>query len=236
MRSCLILRAQNSIALSSAIESGPQALLLRLGPCVEDEERRYSRERARMIINELRDHPGAPRVFVQTAPARNPIVEADLDALAAALPDGVFLEACEGRFDLQQVSAKLAVREAMAGIPEGSVKIVALAAQTPAAIFALGGYAGASSRLAALAFDRAALTVAMGGLSGDGRTLLETARALLVFGAAAAGVPALDCGPPEDGVPIAAACAEARRAGFAGMLAQTPEQIAAIESAFRSAQ
>lgn len=234
MRSCLILPADAEQALAPALGCGAAALLLRLGPPVENEARRRARERARLVITEARCRPAAPRIFVQVAPARSAVVEADLDALAGALPGGVFLEACAGRADLQQLSVKLAVREAAGGVAEGSMSIIALAAQTPAAIFQLGTYAGASPRLTALAYDEASLLDAMSGAIAEGAAPLSAARALLVFAAAAAGVPALDCAP-KDGAKLETACAAARRDGFSGMLAQAPDQIGVIKAAFDAA-
>lgn len=227
MRSCLILRAGAPLEFPGLCDDRFPPLAVRLG--AGNEGRASARARARAFIEAARGRPGAPKIFVQVAPARSEIVDADLDALIGAGPEGVFLEACEGRADVQRLAVKLAVREAEAGIAEGATSIVALAAQTPAAVFGLGGYAGASPRLAALAFDAPPIAPATMGAEAPGRT---TARALLVFGAAAAGVPALDIAPEGAGAALAAACAAARRDGFSGMMARAPEQIGAIEDAF----
>jgi citrate lyase subunit beta/citryl-CoA lyase len=200
------------------------ALLLRLGPVDDAAARAQARESARAFIIATRALAGATPIFVQVAALRAPALDADLDALAGAWPEGVFLEACEGRADVQGLSAKLAVREAMAGVAEGATRIVALAAQTPAGVFALGGYSQASARLAGLALDDAPLP-------GDAQAK-ATVRTLLVLGAAAAGVPALQIAPGGVGPTLAAACAAARREGFSGMLARFPGQISAIEAAF----
>jgi citrate lyase subunit beta/citryl-CoA lyase len=154
------------------------------------------------------------------------ILEADLDALAVSLPDGVFLEGCAGRAHVQQLSVKLAVREAAAGLGAGATRIVALAAQTPAGVFDLGRYRGASSRLAALALDETPLP--------GGAQARQAARTLLLLGAAAAGIAALDFAPALDGEAFAAFCGDSRRDGFSGMLTLASGQIGGIEAAFRA--
>ncbi|PPD46275.1 MAG: aldolase [Methylocystis sp.] len=219
----MILSADAPGGFSAPPGHRASALLLRLGPVDEAGARAQARDGARAFINATRALAGAPPVFVQIAPVRTPVHDADLDALAGAWPDGVFLEACEGRADVQALSAKLAAREAMAGVAEGATRIVALAAQTPAGVFALGGYGQASARLAGLALDD-------GPLPGDAQAK-ATVRTLLALGAAAAGVPALLIAPAGVGPTLAAACAAARREGFSGMLARFPGQIPAIEAA-----
>lgn len=226
MRGVLIVDAGAPAAFSAALASGASALLLHLGAAEEGPARQAARAQARALLGAATRCPGGPALFVQIASAGSAAVEADLDALTDDLPTGVFLEACEGRADVQRLSVKLAAREALAGVPEGATRIVALAAQTPAGVFALGGYAGASPRLAALALDTTPLP--------GGPQAGALARALLLLGAAAAGVPALESAPRRGEAGIDAACAAARRDGFAGMLTRRPEEIGPIEAIFRA--
>jgi len=222
MRSVLILSPHQPTP-AAARASGASALLLRLGG-FEREGREAARAWARAFIRSAHALKDRPRIFAQVAPAPGGAVDADLAALVSPGLDGVFLEACEGRAHVRQLSVKLSVFEAEAGLPAGTVKIVALAAQTPAAVFALGGYREASARLEALAMDETPLP--------GGETARRTARALLVLAAAAAGVPALDVAPDLAGAALDAACAAARREGLAGLAARSPAQIGAIERAF----
>ncbi|WP_424361638.1 aldolase/citrate lyase family protein [Methylocystis parvus] len=226
MRSILILAADAPGMATQALTSGASTLLLRLGGD-DAAEREAARAFAREFIEGTRERENAPRIFVQVAPAPGELIDADLAAVVARGIDGVFLEACDGRAHVQQLAAKLSVREAAAGLPAGSVKIVALAAQTPSAIFALGGYRGASGRLVGLAMDETSPP------SGD--VARGTARALLRLGAAAAGVAAIDLAPDLEGAALDAACAAARREGFAGFIARSVDQLGAIERAFAGA-
>jgi citrate lyase subunit beta / citryl-CoA lyase len=232
MRPFLIVPADNANALEAARHSGAAALLLRLGAAGEQRQRDAARRGARDFITAMRRVVGRPSLYVQVASARGAALADDLGALAGRPPDGFFLEECQGRADVQQFSVKLAAVEACAGLTGGATRIVALAAQTPAGVFALGSYAGASSRLAGLALDETSLP---GGAQGR-----ATARALLALGAAAAGIPALEIAPREIdghgalGAQLEEACAAARRDGFSGILAFSADQIGAVNAAWRA--
>ena len=222
MRSVLIVPAGPPD--HATLDSGAAALLLRLGAPKEDAARRQARAQACAWVEAALQRTAPPRVFVQVAPVTSEILEADLDALAGAMPEGVFLEGCAGRAHVQQLSVKLAVREAAAGLGAGVTRIVALAAQAPAGVFALGGYRDASSRLAALALDETPLP--------GGAQAWLSVRGLLALGAAAAGCAALDFAPALEGDALSAFCRQARREGFSGMLTRDFAQIGGIEAAF----
>jgi citrate lyase subunit beta/citryl-CoA lyase len=225
-QTCLILPADAPDAGAAAIGSGATAALLRLAGGGEAARAR-SRANAAAHIKDLRKTPSAPAVFVEIAPLGEPAAAADLDGLVAAAPDGVFLPFCASRAELQRLSVSLAVREAAAGIAEGAVRIVAWAAQTPDAVMSLTGLAHASPRLAGLAFDARALGAALG-VPADSPTI-GVARAQLVLAAAAAKVPALELAPAGN---VARAAAQAKRAGFAGMILRAPEHVLIVASVY----
>jgi citrate lyase subunit beta/citryl-CoA lyase len=218
--------------VAAALVCGADALLLRLGPCVENEARRGARARACAIIEEARRMSRAPKLFVEVAPVESELIEADLDALFGPAPDGVFLPSCRGVESLQRLSVKLAVREAQAGLPDGVTRIGAFVGGDPAGVLALRSLASATPRLAALAFDEAALSASLG-LTEAGGAAIEMARAAVVLAAASAGVPAL--APPVQ-IGQEAAYAAARRDGFAGAMALRPEQVAHILKVFPARQ
>ncbi|MGD9659162.1 MAG: aldolase/citrate lyase family protein [Methylocystis sp.] len=213
---------------AAALDSGAEALLLRLGPCAEDDARRDARARACALISEARKKRGAPRLFVELAPLDSDLVEADLDALFGPGPDGVFLPACDGAAGLQRLAVKLAVREAQAGLADGATGIGAFVGGDPAGVLALPSFAGASRRLAALAFDEAGLCAALA-LPERVGAAIDLARAAVVLAAASAGVPAL---APTVRTGEEPAYAAARRDGFTGAMALCPGQVAAIHAVF----
>jgi citrate lyase subunit beta/citryl-CoA lyase len=223
MRAILMLSAAQ--AEPNILAVGASALLLKLEGH-DAEARDAARAAAREIIDTAA-LAGGPRIFAQVSPAPGETVDVDLAALVAPGLDGVFLEACAGRAHVRQLSAKLSVCEARAGLPAGSLQIVALAAQTPAAIFALGDYCGASERLAGLAMDEASPP--------GGEETRRTARALLLLGAAAAGVPAFCLAPDVEGPTLDAACANAKLEGFYGLIGRSRRQVETIERAFAGA-
>ncbi len=154
-------------------------------------------------------------------------------------PDGIVLPKATGGGDVALLDARLAVREALHGIADGGTRIVAIATESAAAIFGLGTYTGASRRLAGLdlgcggscrRYRRAVDPRRRRSLDGA-----EPARAVLaLFGAAAAGVAAIDTVYTDfrdlDG--LEAECRMARRDGFSRKLAIHPDQVPVINEAF----
>ena len=119
-----------------------------------------------------------------------------------------------------------------------TAQILAIATETPAAIFQLGSYGGAK-RLAGLTWGAEDLPAAIGAATSreeDGRFTppYELARSLCLFGAAAAGVAPIETVYPAfrdlDG--LAAYAGRARRDGFTGMMAIHPDQVPVINAAF----
>lgn len=232
MRSCLILGSDaDDEGVAAALGSGADALLFRLGPCVEGDARRRARERACALIGAAR--AGAPKLFVEVAPVGNALIESDLDALFGPGPDGVFLPSCDGAAGLQRLAVKLAVREAQAGVSDGATRIGAFGGGDPAGVLALPSTAGASPRFAALAFDEAGLCAALG-LPQPIGAAVAFARAAVVLAAAAAGVAAL--APPVPAGEEAAYAAARHADGFTGAIAVQPAQIGSIHEMFPAAE
>lgn len=215
MRSCLIAKGGGP-----AVDAGVAALLV-------DMRRPSDFGAALETIAQARALQSRPAVYVWLSPGARALGDA-LAALLPAPPDGVFLDGAESGASVQRLGARLAVFEARAGLEDGALPIVAMAAGTPASVFALGSFAGCSPRLKALAFARDELAAALG--VKPAAAPIAQARALLVLAAAGAGVPALDA-PALDGG-LEEECLAARRDGFAGKLAAKPEEIGVIEKLF----
>ena len=90
------------------------------------------------------------------------LTDADLDAVAAAKPDAIMLPKAEGGASVIHADAKLAVREAQYGLPDGAIKILPIATETAAALFVAGTFAGASARLIALTWGAEDLSADIG--------------------------------------------------------------------------
>lgn len=240
MRSYLLVHAARDDDLDAALSSGADAVVVDLGDWAKSAEREQARAAARRFLGRARAMEGRPALYVRVAPLESAAIDGDLAAVAPAAPDGVFLSQACGGASIQHLSAKLAVQEAECGLEDGATRIVAMATQTPAAIFELGTYAGASRRLAGLAFDTQALRLSLGARGAPSApdelaAPFALARALAVFGAAAARVAAIDApfaNADADG--LRADCLAARRDGFAAKLAAYPAQIRVIKETFAS--
>jgi len=132
----------------------------------------------------------------------------------------------------------LSAFEAGAGAPVGAIRIVAIATETPQAVFALGGYAGASPRLEAITWGAEDLAACLGAnnrtIDGDYDGPYTLARSLCLLAASAADVVAIDTIYTDfrDEAGLKAECAAARRSGFGAKMAIHPAQLAAINEAF----
>ena len=125
------------------------------------------------------------------------MTDADLDAIVAGGPDAVLFPKAEGGASVVHLDAKLTAREAIAGLPEGSIKILAQTVESAAGLFTAGTYRNSSARLIGMTWGPEDLSAELGAEANreaDG-TLTEPyrlARAMCLLGAAAAKVPAIE--------------------------------------------
>jgi citrate lyase subunit beta / citryl-CoA lyase len=218
LRSCLILPDDPLRSAQALFLCDAEALVLDLRAAGDPSWRD-----ALAFLQLARGVERRPQIHVRLSAQED--LDPALRRLSQAPPDGVFFDGAGGA-GVQRLGARLAVFEAEAGLEDGATAIVAIAAQTAAAVFLLGGYADCSPRLKALAFDSQALA---GSLALDPAAApVATARSLTILAAAAANVPAIaiveDCG--------SACLAAARKDGFAGAATRRAEDIALINATF----
>jgi len=235
MRSMLFVPADSERKLAHGLASGADALILDL----EDSVAAANRPVARVLARDFLAAHGPDRVlrYVRINPLASGLGLDDLAATVAGRPDGILLPKCMPE-DVRTLDHYLSAFEAAAGAPLGAIRIIAIATETPAAVFALGGYTGTSPRLQAVTWGAEDLSACIGGsnrrLDGtyDGPYLL--ARSLCLLAAAAAQVSALDTIYTDfrDPAGLKVECAAARRSGFAGKMAIHPAQLATINEAF----
>lgn len=149
------------------------------------------------------------------------------------------LPKAEGGASVVHADAKLAVREAANGLPDGHIKIIPIATETAASLFVAGTYAGSSMRLSALTWGAEDLSAELGAETNrdaDGRYLdpYRLARTLCIAGAASARVPAIDTVYIDfrDDAGFRRDCEAARRDGFSARMAIHPAQIPIINEVF----
>ncbi len=228
LRSLLFVPGDRPDRMEKALKSGADALILDL----EDSVAATAKPEARRAVAAFLAANESARLWVRINPLDGDEADKDLQALLPAHPDGIVLPKAEGGASVAELARRLAQRGNV------TARILAIGTETPAAIFGLGTYGG-HKRLAGLTWGAEDLPAAIGAATsreedGSFTTPYEIARALCLFGAAAAGVAPIETVYPAfrdlDG--LAAFAGRARRDGFTGMMAIHPDQVAVINRAF----
>jgi citrate lyase subunit beta/citryl-CoA lyase len=227
MRSILVIPALRS-AVPAALASEADAIAIDLA---DGGDRQDARRAAIEMLERAQESGKTALVMIRSLASG--LADADLDAVMPASPHAIILPDAIGGRDVQHLGAKLAVREAENDLADGSTGILALAADSPAAIFELGSLARATRRLIGVGRDERRLAEKLGlaVAGGERAEPLRVARGLAILAAAAAAAPAFDSAEPGDGELFAQACARAARDGFSGKFALTPDQARAINAA-----
>src|ERR1700676_4390600 len=238
MRSLLFVPADSERKLARGLESGADALILDLEDSVAAAHRGIARKLAREFL--AANGPEKIRRYVRINPLASGLALDDLAATVAGRPDSILLPKCVPE-DVRTLDHYLSAFEAAAGGsasgPRGAIRIIAIATETPAGVFALGGYAGVSPRLEAMTWGAEDLSACIGG---SNRTIegaydgpYRLARSLCLLAASAAAVMAIDTIYTDfkDDEGLRTECVAARRSGFAAKMAIHPGQLAIINEA-----
>lgn len=237
LRSLLFVPADSDRKFAKAQDAGADALILDL----EDSVAPTAKPAARAALGARIDGAGARdwTFWVRINAFDTGLHQADLAAAVRPGLDGIMLPKSGGGAEIARLGAMLDDLESSAGIAPGTVKILPVATETPAALFNLGSYAPAHPRLAGLTWGAEDLAAAVGATAnkddrGDWTAPYQLARSLCLMAAAAAGVPAFDTLHADfrDPEGLLATSRIARRDGFAGRLAIHPDQIAPIHRGF----
>ena len=239
MRSLLFTPADSPKKLDKAMTSGADAVIVDLEDSIAFDGKARARESAAAFLKEAVAANPRPYLLVRVNGLQTGLTDADLDAIAPAKPDAIMLPKAEGGASVVHADAKLAVREAQNDLPDGHIKIVALATETAAALFLAGTFAGSSARLSGLTWGAEDLSAELGAQANrdaEGCFLdpYRLARVLCLAGAASARVPAIDTVYVDfrnsDG--FRTECKEACRDGFLGKMAIHPAQVPIINEVF----
>lgn len=239
MRSLLFVPGDSPRKLDKSLEAGADLVLLDLEDSVRPDGKVAARRSVRDFLRDAKGEADRPALYVRINALASGLSEADLDEVMVAGPDGIMLPKAEGGADIALLDSRLAVREALHGLADGATRILPIATETAAAIFAMGSYRDASPRLTGLAWGAEDLAAAIGAgankdAGGGWLAPFGLARSLCLFGAAAAEVAAIDTVytdfRDQDGLRREAE--EAARHGFSGKLAIHPAQVPVINEAF----
>lgn len=242
MRSLLFVPADSPGKLGKALGCGADALILDLEDSIAPERKEAARAGAAAFLAQTMPMPVRPHLIVRTNGLASGLIDADLEAVVPACPDAIMLPKAEGGASVIHADAKLTAREALHGITDGAIRIVAIATETAPALFLAGTYRGASPRLAALTWGAEDLSAELGAEANrdaDGNFLdpYRLARTLCIAAAAAADVQALDTVYVDfrNEAGLRRECEQARRDGFTGKMAIHPGQVATINEVFTPA-
>lgn len=232
MRSLLFVPGDRPDRMEKALSSGADALILDLEDSVLTEQK----SEARQVVAAFLARPRTLTLYVRVNPL-SPVTDEemtgeDLKWITPGKPDGIVLPKAEGADSIRHLDQQLLA------LGNSTARILPIATETARAVFALGSYAGAP-RLAGLTWGAEDLPSAIGAVTArekDGQFTppYEMVRALALFAAHAAGVPAIETIYPdfrdENGLKVYAG--RGRRDGFTGMLAIHPAQVPIINAAF----
>jgi citrate lyase subunit beta / citryl-CoA lyase len=239
MRSLLFVPADGGAKLDKAMAAGADAVIVDLEDSIAADRKEMARKTALDFLKAQQSKKGRPRLLVRINGLDTGMTDADLDAIVAGAPDAVLFPKAEGGVSVTHLDAKLTAREAIAGLPEGSIKILAQSVESAMGFFLAGTFRDCSKRLIGLTWGPEDLSAELGAQvnrEADG-TLTEPyrlARAMCLLGAAAAKVPAIetihvDFRNPEV---LRRDTELARRDGFVGRLAIHPAQVPVINAVF----
>jgi len=239
MRSLLFVPADEEKKLDKAMGSGADALIVDLEDSIPTQGKADARLSAAAFIADAAKAAHRPRLLVRVNGFASGLCDADLDAVVPARPDAIMLPKAQGGADVVRADAKLSAREAITGLPDGCVKIVAIATETATALFLAGTYGEASGRLEGLTWGAEDLSAELGAEANrdsEGRFLdpYRLARALCLAAAAAARVQAIDTVTVDfrNAAALRRESEEARRDGFTGKMAIHPAQVLIINEVF----
>jgi citrate lyase subunit beta / citryl-CoA lyase len=237
MRSLLFVPGDSDKKLSKALDLGADGVVLDLEDSVAAKRKDLARHMTRDYL--LDAARGRTQLWVRINPLETGDVLHDLATVVAAAPDGIMLPKADSPLDVERVSNFIDVLEVEHGLEIGSVGIIPVATETPAAVFNIGDYQFGSPRIKALTWGAEDLSAAIGASNNvdeSGRWLPphQVTRALCLFAAYAGGVQAMDTVMADfrDEDRLKRVCDEARRDGFTGKLAIHPTQVAVINAAF----
>ncbi|HEU4659560.1 MAG TPA: CoA ester lyase [Pseudolabrys sp.] len=243
MRSLLFSPADSEKKLEKAMNCGADAVIVDLEDSIMPARKAHARAAALEFLKAATIKEKRPRLLVRINGLDTGMTDADLDAIVAGRPDAVLFPKAEGGVSVVHLDAKLTAREAIAGLPDGYIKILAQSVESAAGFFLAGTFRDASKRLIGLTWgpeDLSAELNAEANRTADG-TLTEPyrmARAMCLFGAAAARVPAIETIYVDfrNEAALRRDTEEARRDGFTGRMAIHPAQVPIINEVFTPTQ
>jgi citrate lyase subunit beta / citryl-CoA lyase len=239
MRSLLFVPADGGAKLDKAMASGADAVILDLEDSITPERKAHARAAALEFLKAAQTKKPRPRLLVRINGLDTGMTDADLDAVVAGKPDAILFPKAEGGASVTHLDAKLTAREAIAGLPEGQIKILAQAVESAAGLFLAGTFRETSARLIGLTWGPEDLSAELGAeanrdAAGELTEPYRLARSMCLYAAAAAKLPAIETVYVDfrNSEGLRRDTQHSRRDGFTGRLAIHPAQVAVINEVF----
>jgi citrate lyase subunit beta / citryl-CoA lyase len=231
MRSLLFVPADSERKIARGLGSGADVVILDLEDSVAAANKPAARQLAAEVLKDRRGK--SPMLIVRINALDSSLLEADLEAVMPAGPDGFMQPKTRKGEDVKTLAA-------MAG--SGGLPIIAIATETARALFGLATYAEAVPPLAGLTWGAEDLSSDLGAeASRDEAGRLtdpyRLARTFCLVGARAAGIEPIDTVYVNyrDREGLEAECRAAARDGFTGKMAIHPDQVEPINRVFTPA-
>jgi citrate lyase subunit beta/citryl-CoA lyase len=237
LRSLLFVPGDSEKKFARASSGNADVLILDL----EDAVAPSMKEAARGIVAGWIDRASevAGSLFVRVNPLPTGLAEGDLDAVVRPGLAGILVPKADSAANVAALGKMLDGLEARTGMEPGTVKIMVVATETPAAMFALGSYTPPHPRLVGLTWGAEDLSSAIGATANkepDGAWTepYRLARSLCLFAAASAGVTPVETlySDFRDAEGLERDCRRSRRDGFMGRIAIHPDQVDTINRCF----
>lgn len=237
-RSLLFVPGDSDRKLAKGEGAGADIIVLDLEDSVAPAQKPRARQRVREYLGARPDRTSSA-LWVRINPLDTADALSDLAAVVSGVPNGILQPKTRRADDVIQLSCYLDAFERQNEIEAGRIKILPVATETPESLFYLGDFRRCGRRLYGLTWGAEDLSAAIGAsankeTNGSWTQPYQLARSLCLFGAHAAAVDAIDTlfADYRDASGLRAACAEARRDGFAGKIAIHPDQVPIINECF----
>jgi citrate lyase subunit beta / citryl-CoA lyase len=239
LRSMLFVPGDSERKLAKVAGGPADALILDLEDAVAKDRLPLARGLVGEYLKASRGTVRAQQLWVRINPLSTADALPDLAAIVAGTPDGIVVPKTNSGADATLLGNYLTALETREGVAPGSIKILAVATETPAAMFTLGSFMGSTPRLYGMTWGAEDLPAAVGAStnlddSGNLEFTYQLARSLCLLAATAAGVEPLDTVYTDfrDSPGLLKNAQAARRAGFTGKIAIHPDQVEVINQAF----
>ena len=239
LRSMLFVPGDSERKLAKVAGGPADALILDLEDAVAKDRLPLARGMVAECLKASRGTVRRQQLWVRINPMSTADALPDLAAIVTGAPNGIVVPKTNSGADATLLDHYLTALETREGVEPGSIKILAVATETPTAMFTLGSFAGSTPRLHAMTWGAEDLPAAVGAStnvddSGKLDFTYQLARSLCLLAATSAGVEPIDTVYTDfrDSNGLFKNAQAARRAGFTGKIAIHPDQVEVINRAF----